>query len=124
MALAKVWNDNVHPFSQKFNGELITIPPKGYVEMDFYDAHSFKSKGSPMAKDGMGQQDPKSFKMLRVEGKLSPEDKVIAYKSHVDGSLHASKEALEDYEKQFDHMKVATTEERVVNKGGRPKKEA
>lgn len=102
----KVWNDNVHPFTQVFRGETITIPPKSSIDMDFYDAHSFKSKGSPIAKDGMGQFDPKSFKMIRVEGRPNLESKTVAYKCEADGTLHATEEAMNEHAKAFESRRI------------------
>lgn len=106
----KVWNDNVHPFSQKFKGQEILIPAKNFIEMDYSAAQQFLGKPSPIKRDGMGQQDPVSYKMLRIEGTPKFENKVNAYKSHVDGSLHLTQEALEAHEMQFAHMAAAKDE--------------
>lgn len=106
----KVWNDNEHLFSQEFKGERITIEPKGFIEMEWDEAISFKSYPYPMEFDGMGNQKPESYKMIRVDGKPSTANQVIAYKSHKDGSVHATKAALEAYEAQFDETAFADTE--------------
>ncbi len=99
---AKVWNKNVHPFKQKFGSDVIEIPAGGFVEMEYHDAIRFKSKAYPIETDGGNQQKPESYKMLTVEplGDLNKENptEVTAFKSMVDGSLHATKEALLAYE--------------------------
>lgn len=118
----KVWNDNVHPFTQKFKGDTIHIPAKSFIEMAYDEAISFKGKPYPRAFDGMGQQDPKSYKMIRVEGAPKFDQKVTAYKSHVDGSLHPSQEALETYEEQFAQMQAKPQEGEVVKKKPAAKK--
>jgi hypothetical protein len=118
----KVWNDNVHVFTQRFKGEQVTIPAKGFIEMEWDEAISFKSHPFSMKFDGMGQQDPTSFKMIRVEGGPAATNQVIAFKSHKDGSIHATKSALEAYEAQFGDDSFADTEGAKIaaSKRGRP----
>lgn len=111
MSTVKLWNRNVHPFSQDFRGEKITIPAGGYIEMDYSDAVAFKSKLSPVYFNGQGVQDPKSYKMLEVDGLPSHDITTVAFKSHIDGSLHATKEARDAYE-------VALTKEAGVDTDG------
>lgn len=65
--LVKVWNDNVHPYSEKFRGLMIQLPPKSYIEMDEDEAESFKSTFTFPKLDGQDMPDPKFFKMIRVE---------------------------------------------------------
>jgi hypothetical protein len=101
--MVKVWNDNHLPFVQDFRGDRIDIPAKGFVEMEYDDANSFLGKPFPMQFDGMGQPKPEGFKQLRIEGGPKFQDTQIAYKCHIDGSLHGSKEELEKYELQFKH---------------------
>lgn len=101
MALVKVWNDNDVDFTQLYKDNRITIPAKGFIEMEWDEAISFKSYPHAMAFDGMGQQLKSSFKMIRVEGKPTQADQVVMFRCHKDGSLHASKEALTKYESEF-----------------------
>lgn len=115
MNTIKLWNDNEYPFTQKFKGEDISIPPKSFIEMDFQEAKSFMGKYYPMAKNGMGQQDERSYKKLRIEGTPRFDAKVTAFKCHVDGSLHPSQDALEAYERQFNH--ISAEPEAVKKKG-------
>src|SRR5947208_2212525 len=95
--LAKVWNDNELPFEQNFKGDMIRIAPKSFIEMEYEEAHSFAGSPSAMRFDGMGQQTKESYKMIRVEGKPTATNEVLAYKCHADGSLHPSAEALNAY---------------------------
>jgi uncharacterized C2H2 Zn-finger protein len=67
MAKVKVWNDNTVTWNEKFKGDDVKIPAKGYVEMEFYEAHEFKGQFSPIKVKADGTQDPGSFKMIRVE---------------------------------------------------------
>jgi hypothetical protein len=110
MSKVKVWNDNVHPFTQIFKSETISIPAKGYVEMQWDEAIEFKSYPANMQFDGMNNQKPESFKMIRVEGRPDTEATVVAYKCHADGTLHASKSALEDHISKLDAGKFADEE--------------
>lgn len=65
--LVRVWNDNVHPFKQRFRDKEISIGAKKFIEMEETEAHEFKSAYSPMEKDGDGQPRPESYKMIRIE---------------------------------------------------------
>lgn len=123
----KVWNDNVHDFSQVFKGDRITIKAGEYIEMDYWEAKSFLGKGSPILRDAAGVPRPESFKKLRIEGKPSAFETVQAFKCHADGTLHATKEALDEYVRAKFSDRIAeesVREEIVKNKGGRPKKQA
>lgn len=68
MALAKVWNDSEHEWKEKFKGDLIVIPAKSFIEMEFYDAHAFKGQFPGIFLDANDQQIPQSMKIIRVEG--------------------------------------------------------
>lgn len=63
----KVWNDNIYPLKQLFKGNSVLIPAKSFIEMEFYEAHEFLGTYHPVDYDADGKQDPKSYKMLRVE---------------------------------------------------------
>lgn len=65
--LVRVWNDNVFPFRQMFRDKEIFIGPKKFIEMEWTEAHEFKSAFSPIVRDGDGQPTPESYKMIRVE---------------------------------------------------------
>ena len=97
MHKVKVWNDNNHPFQQRFKGEQIKIEANSFIEMNWDDAIQFKSYPHPMKFDGMGNQAPESFKMIRIEGSGVPAAgyQVVAFRCQKDGSLHPSKEALD-----------------------------
>lgn len=107
----RVFNDNVHDFTQKFQGEMITIPAKGYIEMEFHTANSFLRKPSPMKKTGQGDC-PTGYKMLRIpkedlaKAREIETQKVTAFRSHVDGSLHATPEDVEKHDRQFAQRKA------------------
>jgi hypothetical protein len=101
MSLVKVWNDNDLDFSQVFKDVRITIPAKGYIEMDWEEANAFKSYPHALAFNGMGQQLKSSYKMIRVEPRPDTADHVVMFRCHKDGSLHASKDALAKYEADF-----------------------
>ena len=67
MAQVKVWNDNTHDYKEKFKDNEIVIPAKGFVEMEYYDAHEFKGAFKGIERDGDNQPMPRSYKMIRVE---------------------------------------------------------
>ena len=67
MPQVKVWNENVHPFKQRFLDEEIEIPAKSFIKMEEKKAIQFKSSYSPIEVDHDGKPTEKSFKMIRLE---------------------------------------------------------
>lgn len=65
--MVKVWNDNIHDLDETFKGDKILIPAGKYIEMDPYEANDFKGQYKQRVLDASGLQDPKSFKMVRIE---------------------------------------------------------
>jgi len=63
----KVWNDNEHPYTEKYRGDQVTIAAKKYVEMELEDAIMFMGQCSPRVLNADGRDDPKGFKKLRRE---------------------------------------------------------
>lgn len=116
MSLVKVWNDNDLDFRQDYKGNVVFIPAKGFIEMDWDEAIAFKSYPYPMQFDGMGQQLKSSFKMIRVEGKRDTSTQVVMFRCHKDGSLHASKEALTAYEAELGSEVFADPEGAAIAK--------
>lgn len=93
---------NVHPMNythtEDFKGEKIVIKAGEYVVMDYYDAIQFKSQYFPMKFDAMDQQDPVSYKCLKLEpdGELSSSKPVTTvYVCHFDNKQFQTLEALE-----------------------------
>ena len=67
MSTVEVHNLNVHEFKMKFREELITIPPKGFVEMEYDDAVLFRGTMPPkLDRDADGNILPTSYQMLRI----------------------------------------------------------
>lgn len=98
MDKVKVWNDNVVDYKQKFRGDLYVVPAKGYIELDRGFAADFCSSYTPIVRDGMGQPTVECLKMLRQEKPpIDSASQVTAFKCHLDGSLHPTKEALDQY---------------------------
>ena len=75
MAKVKVFNDNIHPFKSTFKGEDVLIASKDYwrdkrgevKEMDIFEANDFKGAYHNPVPDSSGAQDPKSYKMIKLE---------------------------------------------------------
>lgn len=107
MPLAKVWNDNIFPYSEKFKGEQVSIEPGQFHEMDIDEAHMLLGTYVPPKKKGDGTFDPRSFKKLRLESNEVPQEKLVC---HADGSVVASVEELEVKLKEFKHMRFASKE--------------
>ena len=67
MPMAKVYNDNFLPFTQKFEEETIYIEANHFITMDYEKATSFAATYFPMQLDVGGRQKPESYKKVRVE---------------------------------------------------------
>jgi hypothetical protein len=74
---AKVWNDNIYPYSEKFKGDLIKIEPNSFIEMDYDEAIMFKGTFSSIVRDADGHPKQESWKKIRVEPIGNPVDAVI-----------------------------------------------
>lgn len=108
--VVKVWNDNTYPYAEKFRGDQINIAPKGYIEMEFYDAHQFLGQMPPNIEvDAAGQQLPKSYKMLRIEqdGQAPVIKKFVCM---INGMEFQTQKALDEYIR-INHMDSIVDEE-------------
>lgn len=129
MSDVRVWNDNTFPFSQEFKGEKITIAPRAFRTMEYYEAMEFKSAFSPIERDGDGQPLPKSYKMIRVEQPagdvaIADEKKFVC---HVTGQKFSTQLEADAENKKHDHLIIKDEEaEKAVaaeKRGpGRPRK--
>ncbi len=90
---AKVWNDNVHPHVEMFKEQRISIPARGFVEMDYEEAMEFKSQFTVPVTDGEKNPIEKHFKKIRVEaaGATSSAQPLIC---HATGKIASSPEEL------------------------------
>jgi hypothetical protein len=71
MAQVKVYNDNKYVFKDEFKGKTYIIPPGGFIEMEFYDAHEFKAKYYPITRNGDNQPTPETRKMIRIDAGMN-----------------------------------------------------
>lgn len=67
MAMVKLWNDNVHPYKEKFREKDFNIPAKSYIKLEAGEAHLLLTSFIPIMIDHDGKPDPRGFKMLRIE---------------------------------------------------------
>jgi len=67
MSNVRVYNDNKFEHREKFRGVQIFIPPGEYVEMNKEDAVLFKSQFTPIIRGKNGVDDPRGFKMIRID---------------------------------------------------------
>lgn len=65
----RVWNDNVHPFSQKIKDVVYKIPAKQCIEIDQEEANHLVKSYSPIEVDFDGRQTERSYKKLRIDEK-------------------------------------------------------
>lgn len=109
MGQVRVYNENKYPYKENFKGEMITIEPGEYVVMDEKKAHMFTGTYAPAKKTPMGDDDPMYFKKLRVEpvDQSVPEKEETKFICNADGTEHATKDALEKYERENHLDKLA-----------------
>lgn len=104
--IVRVHNKNVHPFVKEWREKTYNIPAGGFIEMEYDSAKSFIRHPSPIKRTGQGE-DPSGYQMLEIplddlrKVRDAEQQKVMAYKSHADGTLHATQEDLEKHEKQY-----------------------
>lgn len=67
MPQVKVWNENTHPFEQKFKDMDIKIAAKAFILMDEDDAYNFKGTYAPPKYNADGKDLPEGYKMIRIE---------------------------------------------------------
>jgi len=146
---ARVWNDNVHPHTERFKGKVITIPAKEFIPMDYDEAKEFEGQFTPIVTDGERNPKPESFKMIRVEklmhGALTavagPQSLVCHFTGrvaanlaelermnaeHVDQLEAGSRDLVEDNAKlraELDSLKASFAAREDKKPVGRPKKE-
>lgn len=115
MPNVRVWNDNSYPFSQEFKGEKITIGPRQFKVMEYYEAMEFKSAFSPIEKDGDGQPLPRSYKMIRVEQPagdvgLAQDEDEKKFICHATGVAYATQAEADAENKKHEHLVVKDEE--------------
>lgn len=101
MPIVKVWNDNVHPHTEKFKGGLISIPAKSCIEMEYEEAVEFQGQFTGVARLAKnGAPDPAQFKMIRVErpAVIERDDELV---NHATGKRAATKEELAEALREF-----------------------
>lgn len=125
----KVWNNNTVDWKEKFKGELIVIPSKGYIEMEFYEAHEFKGQFSPINIKGDGTQDPTSFKMIKVDPPVQLEaaesDADEVFPCNVCKKVYTTEGALVKHSEAQHADRMVTdfeAEKEIPRKRGRPAK--
>jgi hypothetical protein len=146
MPHARVYNDNVHPYRERFKDADIVIPAGGSIVMDYDEALQFEYTGAPMIKNAGGQQCPTSFKRIRVVPLGAVEAAPVPLVCHATGQKVATTEELAALNREHEHLlhddakeqvkelrakddeiaalkaKLAAAEAPAKNKGGRPRK--
>lgn len=127
--LVRVHNDNVYPYTEKYRGNVISIPAKSYIEMDSNDASDFLGTNPGTAEvDANGIQKPQTYKMLRVERIANQKTQASAkeFKCMVDGATFPTQELLDAYILEFHSEKMVDQDakEKLQGKRGRPAKGA
>lgn len=116
----RVWNDNVHPHTEQFKGQTVSIAPKGtvdgagepanFVEMDFEDAIQFKGQFTPPVLGADDAPDPRHYKMIRVDWPKQPAVKADPLVCHADGTTAGSAAELAAKILQFSDLRVRDEE--------------
>lgn len=120
----KVWNDNTYDYKETFRDRDIVIRAKGFIMMDRDEAEVFQGTYAGRLKTGDDQDDPRGFKMIRLE--LDPSAATAAPKGfvcHYDGKTFQTQSELDAHEKQYkDKVVVDEQAEQEIKRRGRPPK--
>tara|TARA_R110000868_G_scaffold9394_2_gene46908 strand:- start:63 stop:509 length:447 start_codon:yes stop_codon:yes gene_type:complete len=106
MPKVKVWNDNVHPHTETFKGDVIHIPAKTCIEMEWEEAIEFKGQFTGMKRRGDDSPDPTGFKMIRVEKPSEPIFKEPPLVNHANGQVVLTKAELMESLAQYAHLRA------------------
>ncbi len=107
MPLVKVYNDNVHPHTERFQGKELTIPAGGHIEMEYEEAMDFRGQFTGLAPVAPnGAPDPRYFKMIRVEKLKEPLFKDTSLVNPVTGKMHSTAEELRAVLSEYGHLRV------------------
>lgn len=126
--LVKVVNDNVHPYTEKYRGQVIHIPAKGSITMDLNEASHFLGTNPGTAQvDANGIPKPESYKMLRIEKDISSKPETTKkFVCMADGREFHSQKELDAYiaANHTDAMIDEDAKEKITGKAkrGRPRK--
>lgn len=139
MPKVKVYNDNknVPVWKETFKGDPISINYGEPIEMDFFDANEFKGQYFQRKNLADNTQDPKTFKMIRIE-KIDPKlvhtelDKSKAHKCFVCAAPFATEKQLMEHGVQAhqdvlipetdEEIEARVQEQTQKRKPGRPAK--
>lgn len=94
--LVKVWNDNVHPYNEKFMGKNISIAAQGFVQMEINEAHMFLGTFPARTElDKDGKLLPECYKKLRIQGEGDPCPITEPFKCMRDGKVFHNQAELD-----------------------------
>jgi hypothetical protein len=128
MPNVRVWNDNVHPYSENFQGQKIHIDSKSFIVMDQEKAEQFRCTYNGVKRDKHDQPDPRYFKMIRIEyGEVKAteikrdENQCLACKYKASGKADLDEHVKANHEAQITKDDEAEAE---IKKRGPRKKSA
>jgi hypothetical protein len=110
----KVWNDNVHPYTEVFRERSISIKPKGFILMEKGEAELFKGSFAAIKIDSDGRPIPEGYKMIRIEELPSAAEESEASPSFIcqaDGAKFDTQAELDAYVKENHSDKLVIDEE-------------
>lgn len=114
MRKAKVWNDSNAVWKENFKGDILEIPAHGSIDMEFYDAHEFKSQFYPVRVTGDGGPDERDFKRIRVEAYPEEKGKTDEKPTHICQACAYGAMSREDLEAHIDERHLDTLEDKSL----------
>jgi hypothetical protein len=111
--MAQVFNDNEFDYEEMFKGDLIKVPAKGSIEMEWEDAVQFAGQfGKGVAPPGPnGKPDPRYFKMIRVPYPKRPVVGDDELTNHATGKKASSVSELTEALKEFAGQRAGENDE-------------
>ena len=123
----QVWNDKDIDHVEKWAGKTLTIPAKGFIEMDADEAHEFRCQFYPPYIDAGGNQLKSSFKRIRIVAPKKEEVKTEKEVKHICNSCNydaLTEKGLEDHllARHLDELTDPKVADEIKKKVGRPPK--
>lgn len=113
MPQVKVYNDNVHPYSELFREKQISIPPKGFIYMEAGEAQLFKGSFAPIKVDADGNPIAEGYKRIRIEEgvEVAAPAALAKFVCQADGEEFGTEAELTAYIKANHADKIAPADE-------------
>lgn len=97
VAKARVWNDWNKEYVEEFRGDVLRIPAKKFIIMDWQDAVQFRGQFTPIVRDGLGTDlKPKMIRLEKIDAG-APDYPSENFVCQMDGAQFSTQAELDAY---------------------------